>query len=245
MEGTPIRDPQQALLSVLALNLALVALTVGAYWGGVLVARSFGIKAGYSLVPLGFSRPQGGFLAGAGIGVAVGVGGVILSMIVNPLSVLVLDRLGYQAETTVQQPFMRGLESWVSESPQLAIPAIIFVVVVLGPLVEELVFRGAIFNGLYKLSTLISTRRNPSTRNTRIVVGVPFVLSALASSAFFAVLHLEPIILPALLALAVALCYLFARTGSLVPSFAAHATFNSFATSLIILSGLGVFEMPG
>jgi membrane protease YdiL (CAAX protease family) len=42
----------------------------------------------------------------------------------------------------------------------------------------------------------------------------------------------------------VALCTLFARTGSLLPSFVAHATFNSFATSLIILGGLGVFDVP-
>jgi membrane protease YdiL (CAAX protease family) len=52
------------------------------------------------------------------------------------------------------------------------------------------------------------------------------------------------VLLPALLILAVILCALFARTGSLLPTFVAHATFNSLAALLIILGGLGVFEIP-
>jgi membrane protease YdiL (CAAX protease family) len=51
-------------------------------------------------------------------------------------------------------------------------------------------------------------------------------------------------LLPALFILAVVLCALFERTGSLLPPFVAHATFNSFATSLIILDGLGIIEVP-
>jgi membrane protease YdiL (CAAX protease family) len=39
--------------------------------------------------------------------------------------------------------------------------------------------------------------------------------------------------------LAVALCALYRRTGSLLPCFVAHAAFNSFAVLVIILSGLG------
>ena len=35
-----------------------------------------------------------------------------------------------------------------------------------------------------------------------------------------------------------------ARTGSLLPPFVAHATFNSFAVTFIILNGLGVIELP-
>ena len=177
---------------------------------------------------------------------AVGVGGVIFSMILNPLSVLVLERLGYSTESTVQQPFMRGLQSWVGESPDLAIPAIILVVVVVGPAVEELVFRGAVFNGLRRLGGLVSRGLAASKGDERKTTAgrVSFILSALVSSAVFALLHLEPVLLPALLLLAVALCYLFEKTESLLPPIVAHATFNSFATSIIILSGLGVFDLP-
>ena len=227
------------------LNVVLVGLTVGLFWGGVLVVRGFGGKAGYSLAPLGFSRPRGGVFAGIGVGVAVGVGAVIASLPINAASAFILDRLGYSTERSVQGPFMQGLTRWVEQSPTLAVPAIILVVVILGPAVEELVFRGAVFNGLYRLlGGYVSKGLGGPEASTRTSRRVSFALAALASSAFFALLHLEPVLLPALLILAVVLCGLFARTGSLLPSFVAHATFNSFATSLIILSGLGVFEMP-
>ena len=109
------------------------------------------------------------------------------------------------------------------------------------PAVEELVFRGAIFNGLYRLGRLILDAPEGSTKTAK---RVSFALSALISSVIFALLHMEPTLLPVLLILAVVLCALFERTGSLLPTFVAHATFNSFAVSLIILAGLGVFEFP-
>jgi membrane protease YdiL (CAAX protease family) len=138
---------------------------------------------------------------------------------------------------------MQSLKGWVQDSPTLAIPAIVFAVVIFGPFVEELVFRGAIFNGLYRLVRLapVSLGGKEITRSADLI---SFALAAVVSSAFFALLHLEPVLLPALLTLAVALCALFRWSGSLLPSFVAHATFNSFATALIILSGLGVFELP-
>jgi membrane protease YdiL (CAAX protease family) len=71
-----------------------------------------------------------------------------------------------------------------------------------------------------------------------------FAFSALVSSVLFALLHLEPVLLPMLLILAVILCYLFRRTGSLLPCIVAHATFNSFATAIIVLDGLGVLDVP-
>jgi len=224
--------------------MVLVGLTLGLFWGGVFVERSFGGKAGYSLAPLGFSRPRGGVLTGAGVGVAVGVGALIASVPINAASAFVLDHFGYSTERSIQGPFMRGLMGWVEASPGLAVPAIIVVVVILGPAVEELVFRGAVFNGLYRLGSYVSTSLGGPEGSTQSAGRISFVLAALTSSTLFALLHLEPVLLPALLVLAVALCALFARTGSLLSSFVAHATFNSFATSLIILGGLGVFKVP-
>jgi uncharacterized protein len=229
---------------VVLLNAVLVGLTLGVYWGGVLVARSLGRKADYSLVPLGFARPRGGTLAGVAVGLAVGVGALISSVPINAASVFVLDRLGYSTERSIQGPFMRSLTSWVEDSPGLAVPAIILVVVIVGPAVEELVFRGAVFNGLYRLGGYASQSLGGPEGSPRTARRVSFALAALASSALFSLLHLELVLLPALLILAVALCALFARTGSLLPPFVAHATFNSFATALIIMDGLGVFEIP-
>ena len=139
---------------------------------------------------------------------------------------------------------MQGLARWVEESPGLASPAIFFVVVSCGPAVEELDFRGAVFNGLYRLGGYVSASLRGSEGSARTARRASFALAALASSALFALLPLEPVLLPALLILAVVLCTLFERTGSLLPPFVAHATFNSFATSLIVLGGLGVFETP-
>lgn len=242
-----VNGPQGTLLSVVVTNTAVAALVVCVFWLGVVVARALGRRTSFSLAPLGFRRPGGGLPAGVGLGVAVGVGAIVMSVIVNPISVFVLDRLGYSTESTVQQPFMRGLVGWVEENPAAAIPAIILVVVLIGPAVEEFVFRGAIFNGLNRLGAMVSSRTvgTASGRTAGKTAGrASFVLSALASSMFFALLHLEPALLPAILILAVSLCALFQRTGSLLPPFVAHATFNSFATSLIILNGLGVFKVP-
>jgi membrane protease YdiL (CAAX protease family) len=214
------------------------------FWAGVFVVRSFGKKADYSLAPLGFSRPRGGLLVGSGVGVLTGVGALIVSIPMNLASTFVLDRLGYSTESVIQGPFMQGLVRWVEESPSVAVPAIVLVVVIFGPAVEELVFRGAVFNGLCRLADLASARFGESEDTRKTARSVSFALAALVSSIVFALLHLEPVLLPALLILAVILCALFERTGSLLPPFVAHATFNSFAVSLIILAGLGVFEMP-
>ena len=239
-----VNDPQGTLLSVVITNTAVAALVICVFWLGVAVARALGRKASFSLAPLGFSRPRGGVLAGIGTGLAVGVGAIVMSLVVNPMSAFVLDRLGYSTDSTVQQPFMRGLVGWVESAPSVAIPAILLVVVLFGPAVEELVFRGAIFNGLNRLGTLLSSRTTGRENAAISTNGTVFILSTLISSVFFALLHLEPVLLPAILLLAIALCFLFQRTGSLLPPFIAHATFNSFATSLIILNGLGVFDLP-
>jgi uncharacterized protein len=139
---------------------------------------------------------------------------------------------------------MEGLVGWVSESPGVAIPAIILVVVLFGPAVEELVFRGVVFNGLYRLGVLVYTRSVGAGDSKSLPSKTIFISSALASSVLFALLHLEPVLLPVLLILAITLCALFQRTGSLLPSFVAHATFNSVAAVLIILSGLNVLNIP-
>ncbi len=224
-------------------GLAIAGFTLVTFWAGVMVARGLGRKTGFSLAPLGFSRPRGGVFAGVGVGLLVGAGAILAGMIVNLATVSVFGRLGLPTESTVQAPYMQGLAGWVRESPGLAIPAIVFVVVIFGPAFEEFIFRGVVFNGLYRLGALISANLGGGDP-TDAARKVSFVLAALVSSVLFALLHLEPVLLPALLMVAVALCVLFARTGSLLPPFIAHATFNSFAVTFVILSGLGVFELP-
>lgn len=231
----------ESLLAVVLQGVLLVVLAVGFFWIGVFVARVLGRPASYSLSPLGLSKPGGGYLIGAGVGLLFGLGALVASLVIAPLSAYVLQRLGYSTESNIQEPLMEGLSAWVGESPTTAIPAVVAVVVLFGPAVEEFFFRGAIFGGLYRLGLFVSRAFGGKAggRNKGTGEKISFVVSALLSSALFALAHLEPRILAVLFVLAIALCALYRRTGSLLPCFVAHATFNSFAVLLIVLNGLG------
>jgi membrane protease YdiL (CAAX protease family) len=238
-------DPVAALLSVLLIDGVILGLAIGWFWAGVFVARRLGHPAGYGLGALGLSKPKSGYFAAAKLGLVVGVGALAVNFVVFPLSVFVLEELGYSTDRTVQEPLMRGIQGWVGESPEIAIPVTIFVIVLFAPAVEEVIFRGAVYGGLRKLVALLFGRlwRRLGKGPGRIGRSVSFIFAALISSALFALLHLELVLLPVLFALAVALCVLYKRTDSLLPCFVAHASFNSFAVLTIILSGLGALPV--
>ncbi|WP_166398747.1 CPBP family intramembrane glutamic endopeptidase [Rubrobacter marinus] len=123
----------------------------------------------------------------------------------------------------------------------MAIGAALLVIVLFGPAVEEFVFRGAIFGGLYRLGALFSRRMGGRAEGAaRFADRFSFLGAALLSSAVFAALHQSAVIIPAIFLLAVVLCLLYRRTGSLLSPFVAHATFNSFTVLIIVLSAIGV-----
>lgn len=238
---------QQLLGLVVLQDVALVLVTIGIFWGGVFVARRFGARPGYSLRALGMRLPEMGLISGAVLGVLVGLGALVASALVNVLSAQVLDSLGYPSENSAQEPLLEGIGAWVSESPALAVPAAFFVVAVLVPAVEEFIFRGAIFGGLYRLGLrLLPGRRRKGVESSgegekppQGLLWASFVAAALASSVVFAALHFSPVILPALFIFALILCYVYWRTGSLLAPFFAHATFNAVPTLIIVLTSLG------
>lgn len=247
------QNPELLILSVVLQNVILFAVTLGIYLSGTFVLRQVRGKSasGYGLAPLGLSRPRGGYLAGISIGVLVGFGALILSLILNAASSLVLERLGLPADNSAQAPLMDGITSWVRESPGVAIPLAFFAVVLLGPAVEELVFRGAIFGGLYRLfsfATERGVRRNASPdgapQGSPAANRFALVLAAALSSVLFALLHFSPVLVVALFVLAVVLCELYRRSGSLLGPFVAHATFNSFAVIALVLTGLDLIQPP-
>ena len=239
-------DPSQLLLSVVFLDLLLAVLTVGFFWVGVSVLRRFGRQRSYSLAPLGFRKPESGYSSGVLLGFLTGLGTLATSLLMIPLSFYVLERLGYSTERSVQGPLMQGLAAWIGENPVVGIPATVAVVVFFGPAVEELIFRGALFGGLYRMGLLASHKLGGKDRGERKVTGerVSFVLSAFFSSAVFALAHGEAAVVPVLFVLAFVLCVLYRRTGSLLPCLVTHATFNAFAVALVILSGFGVLPTP-
>src|SRR5215211_7406379 len=149
-------DPVWVLLAVVLQDTLFFVLTLSFFWVGVTVLRGFGRSVGYSLAPLGFSKPGLGYFAGTALGLLIGFGALAASLLIAPLSRYVLEQLDYSTESTVQAPFMEGLSEWVGENPQVAVPAIVAVVVLFGPAAEELVFRGAVFGGLYRLGLLVS-----------------------------------------------------------------------------------------
>jgi membrane protease YdiL (CAAX protease family) len=242
-----LNDPSQLLLSVVFLDLLLAVLTVGFFWVGVSVMRGLGRQASYSLAPLGIRRPESGYSSGILLGFVVGLGALAASLLViGPLSFYILERLGYSTERSVQGPLLQSLSGWIGENPGVAIPLTVSVVVFFGPAVEELVFRGALFGGLYRLGLFVSRMLGGKDRGKRKEAGetVSFTLSALFSSAVFALAHGEAAVVPVLFVLAFVLCALYRRTRSLLPCLATHATFNAFAVLLVILSGFGLLPTP-
>jgi uncharacterized protein len=240
-------DPSQLLLNVVSLDLLLAMLTMGFFWVGVSVMRGLGRQVSYGPAPLGIQRPESGYSSGILLGFLVGLGALAASLLVIvPLSFYILERLGYSTERSVQGPLLEGLSGWIGENPGVAIPMTIAVVVFFGPAVEELVFRGAFFGGLYRLGLFVSRKLGGKDQGERKETGerISFALSALFSSAVFALAHGEAAVVPVLFVLAFVLCALYRRTGSLLPCLATHATFNAFAVLLVILSGFGVLPTP-
>lgn len=117
----------------------------------------------------------------------------------------------------------------------LGVIALIFVVGIVAPVVEELFFRGLLFEGYRKrrnlrwLELLLPRRRRPDTTSDRWNLRVAIIFSSL----IFSVVHFQLILVPALFAVGVVLAVLTHRTGRLGPAVWAHAAFN--ATTLVTL----------
>lgn len=187
-------SPGLILLLVALQNAILLFLTLGAYVSGVFVFRRLGRSVTFSLYPLGFARPANGYFGGISVGVAVGLAALVASFVLNILSRYGLRALGYPVDHTVQQPLMEGVRAWVYESPGVAIPLAFLIVAVVGPAVEELVFRGGIFNGLHRLGAGLARKMGAGATPGRVGERAAFVLSVAVSSALFAALHFEAVL---------------------------------------------------
>ena len=88
---------------------------------------------------------------------------------------------------------------------------------VVGPLAEELVFRGII--------------------QTRLLRAMPPWTAVVLQAALFGIIHGTPIQIVYALLLGLALGFLRSRTGSILPGFAAHAAFNAMNDPLGLLGG--------
>ena len=92
------------------------------------------------------------------------------------------------------------------------------VLVAIGPLVEEMVFRGLLFGALAPR------------------IGV--LLGALVSALLFGLAHGDPVLFPALAALGFVNALLYARTANLTVPVALHGLSNALGAAFLIASSL-------
>ncbi len=111
-----------------------------------------------------------------------------------------------------------------------------FVICMLAPLAEEVVFRGAILSALMRWGTerreQAEQQMGTATRlSKRRVRWMAIVISAL----LFSIMHLNPAQMPHALLMGMLLAWLTLKTGSIFPAFLIHWINNSFAYAMLRL----------
>jgi membrane protease YdiL (CAAX protease family) len=175
------------------------ALSVGLALLGITYLRF--IRPGV-LTPADLGLDRSRLVYHVGIGLLVGVGVLVVSGLIQSI----LRFVG------VQQTQLLDLQC-VRDFPLSGFLGVVFAGGILGPIAEELYFRGFVFR---------SYRRS---RGPLVAYGV--------TSLLFAALHLNlPALLP-ILVLSLILCYAYDRTGSIVPGVVGHALNNSAAFCIL------------
>lgn len=204
----------QFLVALPALRLGLVTLDDGAGLVSLaLAAQAVGLagvlawlagRGRLSWRLLGPVRPRWGHV---GAGVLVGVAGFLT---VTLALALLLALLG-----PVEPPQQALLEALTRGGATTVL--VVVAAVVMAPVVEEVVFRGLLFQALHRRVGLWP--------------------AALLSAAFFTAVHVEvtqPLYSGGLLALGVLFALTLARTGSLIVPIVAHAVYNAITVTLAL-----------
>lgn len=188
--------------SAIEIGAALVAVEAVTVVGVLAWLRARGILSWRILGPV---RPRWRHVA---LGAGVGVAGFILATVVPELIRQWVGIPPPPRQQILDEVATGGSGIWV----------LVVTVVVLAPVVEEVVFRGLLFQVL--------------RRRTGLWPGV------LVSSLTFAIVHLElidrPLSLGALFVLGAWLAWALHRTGSLVVPVTAHALFNGVAIAVTL-----------
>jgi membrane protease YdiL (CAAX protease family) len=123
-----------------------------------------------------------------------------------------------QAGIVGHTPTQTAVKLFENAKPGIWLDVMAIVAVGLAPFAEELLFRGFIFNALWKR--------------------MPFSLSALGSGILFGLAHGQSAGIAPLAAGGIVLASVYARSGSLWSSMIAHGTFNGITLSLLLLAGI-------
>ena len=152
------------------------------------------------------AKPEPGSQAPISTSVLWAIGGVFLALFSQSLAGSIEQMYGVNAESENTQ----SLVSLIYE-----VPLVIFVTSVIGPIMEEIVFRKIIFGSLYK-------RYN-------------FFISALISSVIFGLAHGENEHLLLYAAMGFTFAFLYAKTGRILVSITAHVAMNSLVIIMQVL----------
>lgn len=187
----------------------------GLVWSEVFVflVPAFVLTTGSNLRPLPYLRLGRARPAAVLLGALCGVAGTILAMAVMAAAQRVMPRSWIEA-FDVAKLFDRPL----AERAVLALVATF-----LAPLCEEVAFRGY-------LQTTLLTRRAPAA-------------AIAGSTLLFALIHLDPVRLPALLVLGALFGWLAWRAGSIWPAIAAHAANNGIVSIFALAAPRAAHEI--
>ncbi len=172
----------------------------------VLDAVSVGALAVVVLSWLGVRRKQSGTRLGRRYTLLLTADVAALSVTISMLIFLAPERFGIKEE-----PSFVILRSTHGTNLLLFLIAI----VVIGPMSEELLFRGLVYNAIVTCSSP--------------------VIAAIISSAFFALAHLNLILFVPIFCVSLLLTYLYQRSGSLYPSMIVHGLVNASTAVEIML----------
>ena len=107
-----------------------------------------------------------------------------------------------------------------------------FIVCMLAPLAEEVVFRGAMIRALQQwITDKYPTDGDMTWSHLTIKKWLPVIISAF----FFAAVHMNPAQIPHALIVGCLLGWLYVRTNSILPGFILHCINNSVAYLLVML----------
>jgi membrane protease YdiL (CAAX protease family) len=161
---------------------------------------------GTGLGPLGLHHPT---RAAIWVGLGYGLGGRFLAMVTEAANYRIVEAVRGRAPETPEQIDLPGTPSvwfWIG---------LFVAVVIVAPLAEEVIFRGLTYVGI--------RARHGAT--TAIIV----------TSLFFAVTHIEPLLMPPLFVFAVVLGRLRESRDELMPCVVAHAAFNSIGFTALFI----------
>src|SRR5690625_3914680 len=147
------------------------------------------------------------------------IGGVVLAyasqVIAGMINVYVL---GNPLESQNTNEIISMIES---------MPLMILIVAILGPIIEEYVFRRAIFGEVYTLFPMHNT-------GSKVLA---FLIAGLVSGLIFAVAHLDFTHILIYLAMSYTFSFLYVMTGRLIVPIFVHMIMNSLVVGLNVLLG--------